>query len=67
MNIEEMRKKYKKFKRNKEDPISLKSEILLMLQYIEEENIKEELEDMLMEVLFSLDESKCKCEHKCCK
>lgn len=66
--VERLRRKYRGFKKGAEDVLAVRNEVLLVLkETIEKENREamEEVEDMLIDLKFSIEENKCKCHRKC--
>jgi len=64
--VEAIRKKYKSFKKGQEDGLAVRDQVRLALEEtrkIGNDEIMEELEDMLMDLEFSIQEDKCNC-HK---
>ncbi len=60
--IETLRKKYERFKKGEEDVLAVTDQVRLALREAREkgnDEIAEELEDMLMDLELSLQESKC--------
>ena len=60
--IEALRKKYKGFKKGEEDVLAVRDQVHLALKKARKEGndaISEELEDMLMDLELSIQESKC--------
>ncbi len=66
--IQDLRRKYERFKKGKEDVLTVRDEARLILEMAKQTNnseILEEVGDMLMELEFSIEEDKCKCHRKC--
>jgi len=66
--VERLRRKYKGFRKGVEDVSAVRNEALLVLKdAIEKEDreVLEEVEDMLIDLEFSIEENKCKCHRKC--
>ena len=60
--IETIRRKYRSFKKGAEDALAVRDQVHLALEATRKEGndgIAEELEDMLMDLEFSIQESKC--------
>lgn len=64
--IETLRKKYEGFKKGEEDVLAVRDQVRLAFEEARRrgnDDIMEELEDMLMDLEFSIEEDKCNC-HK---
>jgi hypothetical protein len=67
-NVEKLRKRYEGFKRGEEDASTVRNEALLVLKDAKERGNREVLEtveDMLVDLEFSIEENRCKCHQKC--
>lgn len=65
--IESLRRKYKDFRRGKEDVLAVRHEAMLVLEEARRNGYSEvtdEVEDMLIDLEFSIEENKCKCHRK---
>ena len=65
--IEGLRRKYQGFKRGEESAFALRDEAKLVLDEARtkgDPKILEEVEDMLIDLEFSIEENKCKCHRK---
>ncbi len=65
--IESLRRKYKDFRRGKENALAVRHEALLVLDEARRDGYFEvtgEVEDMLIDLEFSIEENKCKCHRK---
>jgi len=66
--VESLRRKYKSFKRGKEDASAVKSKAMSALEEANrrgDQKTVEEVEDMIIDLQFSIEEDKCKCHRKC--
>lgn len=66
--VENLRKKYQAFKRGKESALAVRDAAQLVLEEAKERGdseITEEIEDMIIDLLFSMNENKCNCNRKC--
>lgn len=64
-----LRLKYESFKKGNEDAFTVRSEALAVLEEAKEkgnEKIVNEVEEMLIDVLASIQENKCNCNRSCC-
>ena len=62
-----LRRMYKSFRKGEEDPLAVKSEAMLVFKDVEvrgDRKIIEEVEDMLIDLEFSIEENKCKCHRE---
>ena len=67
--IADLKLKYESFKKRNENPYTVKSEALKILEAAKEngENqILDEVEDILMDVQITIDENKCNCNCSSC-
>ena len=65
--IESLRKKYEGFKRGEESVLAVRDEAQLLLEEARKKgdhDITEEIEDMLIDLEFSIEENRCKCHRK---
>ncbi len=65
--IESLRRKYEDFKRGKESVLAVRDEAQLVLEEARKRGnpkIVEEIEDMVIDLEFSIEENKCKCHRK---
>ncbi len=65
--IEILRRKYEGFKRGEEDALGVMDEARSVLEEVKnKENLKiaDEIEELLLDLEFSLEENKCKCHRK---
>jgi hypothetical protein len=61
--------KYESFKKGNENVFMVRSEALVVLEGAKEkgnEQIIDEVEEMLVDILSSIQESKCNCNRSCC-
>ena len=66
--VAHLRKKYRAFKRGKESVSTVRDAAQLVLEEAMERGdseITEEIEDMIIDLLFSINENKCNCNRKC--
>ncbi|MFQ6080689.1 MAG: hypothetical protein ACE5OW_03355 [Candidatus Bathyarchaeia archaeon] len=66
--IRSLRRKYDGFKRGEEDVFAVRDEARLVLEDARRKGdpqVLEEVEDMLMDLEFSIEENRCKCHRKC--
>lgn len=62
-----LREKYERFRRGEEDVLAVKDEARLLLKEAQKKGrteILEEVEDMLVDLELSAEESKCKCHQR---
>ncbi len=65
--IESLRRKYEGFKRGEESVLTVREEAQLMLEKARKKGdpeILEEVENMLIDLEFSIEENRCKCQRK---
>ena len=66
--IESLRRKYESFKRGEESVLTVRDEARLMLEKARKKGaraeILEEVENMLIDLEFSIEENRCKCHRK---
>ena len=65
--IQNLRRRYESFKKGEKDVLTVRDEARLVLEEAKRtgnSEILEEVEDMLMELEFSIEEDKCKCHQK---
>jgi len=65
--IESLRRKYADFKRGEESVLAVRDEAQLVLEEARRKGnpeVLEEVEDMLIDLEFSIEENKCKCHRK---
>jgi len=66
--IDNLRRMYERFRKGKEDVFVVKAEAILLLEEAKRsknQEILNEIEDMLIDLQFSIEEEKCKCHSKC--
>ncbi len=66
--METLRKKYREFKKGKEDALAVRHEAKLAFEEARRNGygeILDEIADMLIDLQFSIEENKCKCHRKC--
>ncbi|NIU84327.1 MAG: hypothetical protein GWN64_12855 [Candidatus Thorarchaeota archaeon] len=67
--IQNLRKMYRALRNGEVDPLAVKNEITSFLQEgigKTDPKILEEVEDMLIDLEFSIEENRCKCHRRCC-
>jgi len=65
--VESLRRKYESFRKGKEDPLAVRSEAMILLKEARnngDHKTMDEVEDMLIDIQFSIEENKCKCHQK---
>ena len=65
--IQSLRRKYEGSKKGAEDVLAVRDEALLVLEEVGrkgDRETEEEIENMLIDLEFSIEENKCKCHHK---
>ena len=65
--VESLRRKYDSFRKGEEDPLAVRKVAMILLEETERNGDHEtmnEIEDMLMDLQFSIEENKCKCHRK---
>ena len=65
--VEDLRRKYKSFGKGEEDPLTVRREAMLVFEEAKKSGRHEimvEVEDMLVDLEFSIEENKCKCHQK---
>ncbi|MBC7130952.1 hypothetical protein H5T51_07030 [Candidatus Bathyarchaeota archaeon] len=63
--IEEIKKRYEKFLEGTEDPLALKMDIEKLLKNHQlDDTVKETLEDILIDLTFTIEENKCSRCHR---
>ncbi len=66
--VAHLRKKYQAFKRGEESVFTVRDVAQLVLEEAMkrgDSEITEEIEDMIIDLLFSINENKCNCNRKC--
>jgi hypothetical protein len=64
-----LRLKYENFRKGNEDAFTVRSKALVVLEEAKEkdnEPVINEVEEMLLDLLASIQESKCNCNRSCC-
>lgn len=65
--VESLRKKFGSFRKGEEDPLAVRLETMILLEEAKENGDPEtlnEIEDMLMDLQFAIEENKCNCHRK---
>lgn len=65
--VQILRRKYEGFKRGEEDVLAVRDEARLVLEEVRKRGdpkILEEVEDMLLDLEFSIEENRCMCHHR---
>lgn len=68
VKVKRLRKKYDSFKKGEENLLAVRDEAQLMLEEAMKggnQEILEEVENMLIDLEFSIVENKCRCHRKC--
>jgi len=66
--VKSLRRKYECFRKGKEDPLTVRGEAMILLKEARnngDHKAMNEIEDMLIDLEFSIEENKCKCHREC--
>ena len=66
--IQNLRRMYEDFRKGEVDPLAVRNEAVSFLEEVKEKadsKILEGIEDMLIDLEFSIEENSCKCHQRC--